>query len=290
MPGTLFVVATPIGNLEDLTFRALRTLREVDLIAAEDTRRTSKLLAHYEISKPLVSLREHNEAREGARLVQKLLAGSNIALVSDAGTPGIADPGARFVRLCRDASIPVSPIPGPSAVTAALSVSGLDTAEFIFLGFVPSNSAQRISWLMDLADEARTLVMFESTHRFGPSISDITSILVKRQIQVYRELTKLNEQLVECTSIAGGTAMPGPIGTHGEFVIVAGPLQHAARPTPDDETLIRASLLFGQLTDTLGLTETTSYSTVADALGMPVSSATSYVKKGRILAKRLNIT
>src|SRR5690348_4824846 len=124
MPGTLFVVATPIGNLEDVTFRALRTLREVDLIAAEDTRRTRKLLSHYDIHRPLVSVREHNEARESARLVSRLARGESIALVSDAGTPGIADPGARLVAAARAAGVRVVPIPGPSAVTAALSASG----------------------------------------------------------------------------------------------------------------------------------------------------------------------
>src|SRR4249920_1407926 len=136
-PGTLFVVATPIGNLEDITLRALRTLREVDLIAAEDTRRTSKLLARYDIRKPLVSLHEHNEHRERVRLVGRLQAGEQVALVSHAGTPGISDPGAPLVRAAREAGIRVVPIPGPSAVAAALSVSGIDLAEFAFMGFPP---------------------------------------------------------------------------------------------------------------------------------------------------------
>src|SRR5262252_10069973 len=134
-PGTLYVVATPIGNLEDLTFRALRVLREVDLIAAEDTRRSIKLLNHYEIRKPLVSLHEHNETRESSRLVSKLLQGQTVALVSDAGTPAIADPGARLVHAARESGIRVVPIPGPSAITAALSVSGLECREFVFMGF-----------------------------------------------------------------------------------------------------------------------------------------------------------
>src|SRR5262245_10632987 len=128
-PGTLYVVATPIGNLEDLTFRALRVLKEVDLIAAEDTRRSIKLLNHYGVRKPLVSLREHNEAREATRLVKKLRDGQSIALISDAGTPGIADPGARLVRVARDSGVSVFPVPGPSAITAALSVSGIEETE-----------------------------------------------------------------------------------------------------------------------------------------------------------------
>src|SRR5678815_494423 len=136
MPGTLFVVATPIGNLEDLSFRALRTLKEVDLIAAEDTRRTAKLLAHYAIRKPMVSLREHNEHRETPKLVARLAAGESIALVSDAGTPGISDPGQFLVQAAREAAIKVSPIPGPSAVMAALSATGLAADSFVFLGFI----------------------------------------------------------------------------------------------------------------------------------------------------------
>ena len=138
MPGTLFVVATPIGNLEDFTFRGVRTLREVDLIAAEDTRRTAKLLAHYDIKKPVVSLREHNEVRESTRLVARMLAGENVALVSDAGTPGIADPGARLVAAARASDVRVVPIPGASAVAAALSATGLPGDQFLFLGFAPS--------------------------------------------------------------------------------------------------------------------------------------------------------
>src|SRR5690349_17841426 len=133
MPGALFVVATPIGNLEDLTFRALRTLKEVDLIAAEDTRRTSKLLSHYEIRKPMVSLREHNEVRESPRLVARMAAGESVALVTDAGTPGISDPGARLVAATHAAGLKVTPIPGPSAVTAALSASGFSADSFVFM-------------------------------------------------------------------------------------------------------------------------------------------------------------
>src|SRR5580765_3703242 len=138
MAGTLFVVATPIGNLEDLTFRALRTLKEVDLIAAEDTRRTAKLLAHYEIRKPLVSLREHNEARQSPRLLDRIAAGERIALVSDAGTPGIADPGARLVRAAHERRLQVVPIPGPSALVTAMSVSGYEADQFVFAGFPPA--------------------------------------------------------------------------------------------------------------------------------------------------------
>src|SRR5262245_16760447 len=170
MPGTLFVVATPIGNLEDLSFRALRTLKEVDLIAAEDTRRTAKLLAHYEIRKPMVSLREHNERRETPRLIDRLRTGQSIALVSDAGTPGVSDPGQHLVRSAHDAGIKVSPIPGPSAVMAALSASGEPGDEFRFKGFVPRSGDLRKRWLADLQAEPGTVIFFEAPHRIARTL------------------------------------------------------------------------------------------------------------------------
>ncbi len=218
MPGTLFVVATPIGNLEDLTFRALRTLREVDLIAAEDTRRTSKLLAHYEIQKSLVSLREHNEAQQGARLVADLENGKRIALVTDAGTPGIADPGARFVRLARDHKIKVVPIPGCSAITAALSASGVSADEFVFAGFAPPR-AKLDNWLNDLKSEHRTVVFFETPHSISRNIDSITSKLVDRPIIIWRELTKLNEESLDL----GEGGQGSPPQSKGELVVVVGP-------------------------------------------------------------------
>src|SRR5215471_5350592 len=198
--GTLFVVATPIGNLEDLTFRALRTLREVDLIAAEDTRRTAKLLAHYKVRKPLVSLREHNESRETPRLIQRLQAGENIALVSDAGTPTIADPGARLVRAVRQAQLAVVPIPGPTAVAALLSASGFSGDQFVFLGFPPPSGAARDRWFHQLATESRVVLFFEAPHRARRTLEELLAY-VKRPIIVGREVTKANEQLVELQNI-----------------------------------------------------------------------------------------
>ena len=196
MAGTLFVVATPIGNLEDLTFRALRTLREVDLIAAEDTRRTAKLLAHYEIRKPLVSLREHNETREAPRLIRRLQAGESIALVSDAGTPAIADPGARLVRAVREAGLPVVPIPGATAIATLLSASGFSGDQFVFMGFPPASGAARDRWLHQLAREDRVVLFFEAPHRARRTLEDVLDS-VKRPIVVGRELTKVNEELVD---------------------------------------------------------------------------------------------
>lgn len=216
MPGTLFVVATPIGNLEDITFRAVRVLGEVDLIAAEDTRRTSKLLAHYRIQRPLTSYRQHNEARETARLLARLQAGASIALVSDAGTPGIADPGARLVRAALEAGCKVVPIPGPSALTAALSVAGLEAEQFVFMGFPPASGTARSRWFERLGQEDRPVVVFEAPHRFTRTWSELRHNLPNDQIIVLREISKINEQLV----VESNTAADFPVRTIGEFVMV----------------------------------------------------------------------
>jgi 16S rRNA (cytidine1402-2'-O)-methyltransferase len=213
----LYVVATPIGNLEDITFRAVRTLGEVDLIAAEDTRRTAKLLAHYRISRPMVPLHEHNEHRETPKLVGRLREGRSIALVSDAGTPGISDPGARLVRAARDAGVRVIPIPGPSAVAAALSASGYPADHFRFLGYPPSSGKVRQDWFQSLSRSPETLVFFEAPHRITRSLAELAACLVNRPYICVRELTKIHEQLVECTSD------PVSIPAIGEFTVVVSP-------------------------------------------------------------------
>ena len=200
MPGTLFVVATPIGNLEDLTFRALRVLREVDLIAAEDTRRTAKLLAHYEIRKSMVSLHEHNEHRETPRLIERIQGGATVALVTDAGTPGISDPGSKLVERAHAAGLHVVPVPGPSAVTAALSVSGVDGSTFLFLGFPPSSGAARSRWIDRLAEESSPVVFFEAPHRIRRTVTALIA-KVNRPIFIHRELTKIHEQLAVSPSM-----------------------------------------------------------------------------------------
>jgi 16S rRNA (cytidine1402-2'-O)-methyltransferase len=197
--GTLYVVATPIGNLEDITLRALRVLKEVDFIAAEDTRHTLHLLRHYQIETPLISYHQWNEARRTAEFLDKLQAGQSIALVSDAGTPGISDPGARVVQACVGAGIPVVPIPGPSALVAALVASGLDTGEFRFIGFVPNKSSQRQKLLQSLAGETCTLVIYESPFRIVKFLEDARTILGERQMVVARELTKKFEEVLRGT-------------------------------------------------------------------------------------------
>jgi 16S rRNA (cytidine1402-2'-O)-methyltransferase len=246
--GTLFVVATPIGNLEDLTFRALRTLREADLIAAEDTRRTATLLAHYEVHTPVISVREHNEAREAPRLIERLKAGASIALVTDAGTPGISDPGARVVRAVRDAGLRVVPIPGPSAVTAAVSVAGYAADEFIFRGFPPSSGPKRAAWFDDLASDPRMSVFFEAPHRAERTGHDLAQTLKWRDIIIFRELTKIYEHAHEVHSDNDSVITPN---IKGEFVFVVAPASGERQLTDQDEPkhMQRGVSVVGQITD-----------------------------------------
>ena len=193
--GTLYVVATPIGNLEDITLRALRVLKEVDLIAAEDTRHTRKLLAHYGISTPLTSYYDQIESEKAPALIGQLRVGKTLALVSDAGTPGISDPGYRLIKGAWEVGVPVVPIPGASTVTALLSVGGLPTDTFIFEGFLPAKPGQRQKALERLKHETRTLIFFESSHRLLDMLADLERIFGDRQIVIGRELTKMFEEL-----------------------------------------------------------------------------------------------
>jgi 16S rRNA (cytidine1402-2'-O)-methyltransferase len=275
MPGTLFVVATPIGNLEDFTFRGVRTLREVDLIAAEDTRRTAKLLAHYDIKKPVVSLREHNEVRESTRLVARMLAGENVALVSDAGTPGIADPGARLVAAARASDVRVVPIPGASAVAAALSATGLPGDQFLFLGFAPSAGTDRERWFEELAASRRTAVFYEAPHRIERTLNDLSLYLVNRQTIVCRELTKINEELVEWDN--------NPVKSIGEFVVVVGGSAAEIEADPDE---VEVAVLFGQIEESTNLAEDMVLAMVAGHFHISPVRARKLLKKGRILQKR----
>ena len=196
MSGTLYIVATPIGNLEDITLRALRILTEVDRIACEDTRQTRKLLDRHGIAKPLVSYHEHNEQARAEELLRDLAAGANIALVSDAGTPLIADPGYRLVTQARAQGIAVCPIPGPSAVLAALSASGLATDAFFFGGFLPAKKTQRRKMLEAAKDYPVTLVFYEAPHRIVETLDDIGEVLGQRKVTLGRELTKIHEEFL----------------------------------------------------------------------------------------------
>jgi 16S rRNA (cytidine1402-2'-O)-methyltransferase len=196
-PGTLYVVATPIGNLEDISYRAVRVLKEADLIACEDTRHTAKLLHHYGIDKPTVSYHEHNEAARAEELVTKLIAGLNVAQVSDAGMPGISDPGYRVIKLAIERGVPVVPIPGASAVVTALAASGLPTDSFQFLGFLPARSGERRTLLESVRNAQQTTVVYEAPHRIAETMKDIVELLgAERPVVLARELTKLHEEFI----------------------------------------------------------------------------------------------
>lgn len=196
-PGTLYVVATPIGNLEDITYRAVRVLKETDLIACEDTRHTAKLLHHYGVNKPTISYHEHNEAARAEELVTKLEQGLNIAQVSDAGMPGISDPGYRVIKLAIERGIQVVPIPGASAMVAALAASGLPTDSFQFLGFLPAKSGQRRTLLETLRQAQHTTVVYEAPHRIAETLKDIVELLgEQRPVVLARELTKVHEEFI----------------------------------------------------------------------------------------------
>jgi len=196
MTGSLYLVATPIGNLEDITYRALRTLREADLIACEDTRHTRKLLDHYGISKAVTSYHEHNEAARAQELVEKLLAGASVALVSDAGMPLVSDPGYRVVAAAIAAGIPIIPLPGPSALVAALAASGLATDSFYFGGFLPAKAGQRTRVLEALREHPHTLIFYEAPHRILVTLEDVERVLGPRPVVVARELTKIHEEFL----------------------------------------------------------------------------------------------
>ena len=196
MNGTLYIVATPIGNLEDITLRALRILKEVDLIAAEDTRQTLKLLNHFEISKPLISYHRHNEDVKSDILIEKLKNGENIALVSDAGTPGICDPGEEVIKRAIEETIDVVPIPGACAMINALIASGIDTKEFCFLGFLPLNKKLRKEKLEEINKSEKTIIIYEAPHKMKNTLEDLNKILGDRKVVLVRELTKIHEEFL----------------------------------------------------------------------------------------------
>jgi 16S rRNA (cytidine1402-2'-O)-methyltransferase len=200
MAGILYIVATPIGNLEDITLRALRLLKEVDLIAAEDTRHTQTLLHHYGIKTPLTSYHEHNERQKTPLLVERLVRGDNIALVSDAGTPAISDPGYRLVVDAIRAGVQVVPLPGASALAAVLSAGGLPTDSFVFEGFLPAKKQERKAKLQALRSEARSLIFYEAPHRLRESLPDLLEILGNRELVIAREVTKVHEEFLRGTA------------------------------------------------------------------------------------------
>ena len=229
----LYLVATPIGNLEDITLRALRILKEVDQIACEDTRHTQKLLSHYEIRKPLVSYHEHNELTRAPELVVAMEEGSQIALVSDAGVPLVSDPGYRLVTLCLRHRIPVVPIPGPSALLAALSASGLPNEEFLFAGFLPARTGERRRALERLRIEDRTIILYEAPHRIEETLVDAHEILGDRPACIAREVTKLHEEFRR-GSLAELAASLTEKPVRGEITLLIGPVPAEEKTAPRD--------------------------------------------------------
>jgi 16S rRNA (cytidine1402-2'-O)-methyltransferase len=244
--GTLFVVATPIGNLRDISTRALEVLKQVDLIACEDTRQTIKILNHFGIQKPLTSYHDFNEQKKAAELVEKLSGDSSIALVSDAGTPAISDPGYRIVRICRERGIPVIAIPGPNAAIAALSASGLPSDEFMFAGFLPATKNARKQKLGSLANVSCTLVFYEAPHRIGETLADIQEIFGDREVSIARELTKIHEE-----HLFGKLSAVRPlVKALGEFVVVvSGATEVREVPLTREEVLKKLGMTRNQLYD-----------------------------------------
>ena len=226
--GTLFLVATPIGNLEDITRRALRVLQEVQVVAAEDTRRTRRLLEHFGLETSIVSLFEHNERARIPGLLRRLEDGESVAVVTDAGSPGVSDPGFPLVRAAVEAGVRVESIPGPSAVIAALQVSGLPTDAFLFAGFLPPKGAARKRRLTELAEHRETIVVFESPHRIDACLGDLEEVWLDRPIALARELTKLHEEVLRGTATEVRAALPAD-RRRGEIVLVLGGRTRAGR-------------------------------------------------------------
>jgi 16S rRNA (cytidine1402-2'-O)-methyltransferase len=266
MPGTLFVVATPIGNLEDITVRALRILREVAVIAAEDTRRTAQLLARHAIVTPLTSLHEHNEATKSAPLIARLQTGESIALVSDAGTPTVSDPGGVLIRTAIDAGLRVEPVPGPSSVLAAISVAGLPTSSFYFLGFPPTRSNDRVKWFERMERVAGTVVFFESPHRIQRTLQELARRLPHADVVICRELTKIHETVVRSPIESLDVAT---LPEKGEFTVVLniGETTYIETcATPSGESLL---LELGELTKHLGVSRRKAINALGRKYGLP---------------------
>ena len=278
MPGTLHVVATPIGNLEDITYRAVRLLGEVALIAAEDTRRTAKLLRHYGITTRTTSFHEHNERQKTRHVVARLTGGESVALVSDAGTPLLSDPGARLVRAAIAAGVRVEAVPGPSAILAALVTSGLVEDSFTFVGFPPSRSQARKLWLSTLLSEPRPFVLFEAPHRIRATLADMLNLLGDRQVAVCRELTKIHEESVNgpISEVMNRLSTP-----RGEFtVVVGGPSAHETVPVIAP-TARQAHTELGCLTEK-GMPRRAALNTLARKYGLPNRRMYELVEQGKL--------
>jgi 16S rRNA (cytidine1402-2'-O)-methyltransferase len=265
MSGTLFVVATPIGNLEDVTLRALRVLREVDLIAAEDTRRTAKLLSHHGIATPTMSFHAHNTRGRLPQLLSRLRTGQSIALVSDAGTPGVSDPGEELIRACVEENIAVDPIPGASAPLAAVVASGFPVLPLTVLGFMPNKGGARAGWLAIIAGIRHTVTFFESPLRVARTLNEAAPIFGDRPIMVARELTKVHQELLRGTAAELAASLDH---ARGEVTVVVGPAKEPQRPQGSaDERLITAE--FRALTSNERFSRRAAVSQLAERFELP---------------------
>ncbi len=263
MTGTLYIVSTPIGNLEDITLRAIRVLKEVGLIAAEDTRHTRNLLNKYEIETSLTSYHDHNKEEKAPVLVAQMIEGKSVALVSDAGTPGISDPGYFLINLAIDQKIPVVPIPGATAAIAALSISGMPTDSFVFEGFLPSKHGQRLKRLQALAKEERTIIFYEAPHKIIKAIEEMLEVFGDRRAVITRELTKIHEEAIRGTlSEILKHLLTGSI--KGEFTVIMH--GYSAEPPKQD---IDTSEYLKNLMLHRGLSKKEAVAAAAEELGLP---------------------
>jgi len=261
--GTLYLCSTPIGNLEDITYRAVRCLREADLIAAEDTRHTKLLLAAYDIDTPVTSYHEHNKAEKGPLLIEKLLAGEMIALVSDAGMPAICDPGSDLVRLAHEAAVPVVPLPGANAALTGLIASGMDTTRFTFIGFLPKTKKHRLPVLDSIRNLEGTMIFYEAPHRIDTVLSEMIDMLGDREAVLCRELTKRYEQFLR-GSLTQLRALLQEQGARGEFVIL---VTGVSTPEPEEEREQDYAALVRELMDQ-GIDKKEAVRTVAKRCGV----------------------
>lgn len=282
MPGTLLVVATPIGNLEDITTRALRVLRESALIAAEDTRRTSHLLSRYGIQTPTTSLHEHNEAQKSASILARLQRGDTVALVSDAGTPTISDPGRRLICAAIEAGIRVESVPGPNAAIAALAVSGFDSDSFSFLGFPPTRSKDRNAWIERLRKAGPTVVFYEAPHRIRETLALLQAAVGDCDVLVARELTKAHEELVRGPISAVLRHLSSP---RGEFTVVANighTIENVVSELPPDDEVLRE---FGETTKDKLIKRRRAIALVASKHRMTPNAVYAAIERARKLVK-----
>jgi 16S rRNA (cytidine1402-2'-O)-methyltransferase len=280
MSGTLFVVATPIGNLEDVTLRALRVLQSVDLIAAEDTRRTARLLAHHSISTPTVSFHQHNTKARIPQLISRLQKGESVAIVTDAGTPGVSDPGVELVHAVVEAGIPVDPIPGVSAPLAAAIASGFPLVPLTIFGFAPARAKDRTAWLEHISGIQNTLTFFETPHRIARTMEEAGRVLVNRPIAVGRELTKAHQEFIRGTALE----LANQFGdTRGEYTVVVGPSpepEETAEPT-DDEAVVAD---FCYSTEVVGYSRRAAINAVAKKHRLPSRVVYQIVERSKNLS------